>query len=102
MSSLAPPPALVDPNLVLETATTVMNKSAKKALRDEAMDDDMQVEVSGGETVTSKAEVKRPKTGELKWWINNVDLAPDTKKDARYNWGAVGSESRPFAVGGCL
>lgn len=81
---------------MLETATTVINKSARKAFKDDLRDDEMREDDEDegkGKGPTVKAEVKRPKSGELKWWINNVDPAPATKKNARYNWGTVGSES---------
>lgn len=90
VSSLSPPPTLVDPHLVIESATAAVNKGqraldAAKAEPDDDMDGTPQVQGSSD----IKAEVNKLKDGELQWWQNDVEVASHTRKNTRYGWEDV-------------
>lgn len=90
VSSLPPPPTLVDPHLVIESATAAVNKGQKAfdAAKAEP-DDDMDEAPQAGGSSDVKPEVKKLKDGELQWWQNDVEIAPHTRKDTRYGWEGV-------------
>lgn len=95
VSSLPPPPAFVDPNLVIESANQAANRGQKAydAAKAEQEDDDMDgVEASGSNSII-KAEVNTMKGEALQWWQNDVEIATHARKDDRYGWADVAGKS---------
>jgi general transcription factor 3C protein 4 len=85
VSSMPPPPTLIDPNMISD-------KSGKEEgeEEDEAMDGQEEGESK------SKPEVTRPEGGEVKWWSNVIEIQPTGPRDARYNWVGVNGRSAVF------
>jgi hypothetical protein len=93
VSSLAPPPTFVDPDIVIESATRAVNRGQKaydaaKAEPDDDMDGIPQAEGSGSSSGINP-EVKKLKASELQWWQNEVEISAFARKDIRYDWADV-------------
>lgn len=92
ISSLTPPPSLIDPHLVIDSALRNTHRSQKAVEIDDA-DDDMDGQARGESSTGIKAEVKKVKDSELQWWQNNVELAAGTRRNERYGWDGVAGKS---------
>jgi general transcription factor 3C protein 4 len=78
VSSMPPPPTLIDPNMISD-----------KAGKEEGEDEDEAMDGQEEGESKSKPEVTRPEGGEVKWWSNVIEIQPTGPRDARYNWVGV-------------
>lgn len=102
LSSLPPPPSYIDPEPTLEHPSAKVAKFRKKqaGVDDDPMEGDADEENGGaGPSRGSGKRIRRPKNGELGWYVNGVDVR-EVDRTEIYEWTDVGGESDIFLVSG--
>ena len=98
-STLPGPAKLIDPNLNLEYPMHAVNKASKarksqaaEDLEDIDMDNDTPIPGQNEAGPSNWAKLARPKSGEVRWWVNGFDVDRDGNKDRIYLWNDIGGQ----------